>query len=134
MDSSQQSAEKCKECLEECAQVMATARRARSTEPIAEEATEPIAEDRRQEVGRELNVVPHCVCMCVWGDKEGRSSDIGEKAKRDAKAKSSRRAKCECACAVLVAKVPTGDARAPGERKEARIRALSSILEPRGVP
>ena len=116
--------------------MMATARRARSTEPIAEGATQPIAEDKRQEVGtgRELNVVPHCVCMCVWGDEEGRRSDIGEKAKRDAKAKSSRRAKCECACAVLVAKVPTGDARAPGERKEARIRALSSILEPRGVP
>ena len=43
------------------------------------------------------NVVPHCVCMCVWSDKELKELREGRRDKRE---------KPECACTVLVGKVP----------------------------
>ena len=123
----------CRECLGECAEAAAEARRARSTEPIAEDAAAAARSGDRlwQVTGgvRELDVVPHCVCMCVWADRERRRG-IGHRDVQVHDAKSSRREKCECAVAVLVEKVPKGDTATPRERRQARIRALSSILQP----
>ena len=103
----------CRECLGECARAAVEARRVRSTERIAEAAANvtvvaaaaaaPTSGDkrgrrRRQEAGREMNnVVPHCVCMCVWSDKELKELREGRRDKRE---------KPECACTVLVGKVP----------------------------